>query len=209
MQITQHLSNPNGNAQLALTFQPLVNMALAMQASSGCNQAFKVQHALARAVLHDAVRWAGRRCPLCNNCLFLLTGAALGVLLLMQLQSAVPDMSAVYNLSSALATAGAASAANPAAVQFDPQVLMAGAAATAAVSGDGSAAAQPTQRRKGGGGRRKQQQRADPEEEEGEEEEEEAEEDDDEDWSWKAKVGAPPVTGSGCHRRLIRSPGFC
>lgn len=26
MQITQHLSNPNGNPQLALTFQPLVNM---------------------------------------------------------------------------------------------------------------------------------------------------------------------------------------
>ena len=26
MQITQHLSQPNGNPQLALTFQPLVNM---------------------------------------------------------------------------------------------------------------------------------------------------------------------------------------
>lgn len=30
MHITQHLSNPNGNPQLALTFQPLVNMALNM-----------------------------------------------------------------------------------------------------------------------------------------------------------------------------------
>jgi hypothetical protein len=33
MQITQHLSNPSGNPQLALTFQPLVNMALNMQLS--------------------------------------------------------------------------------------------------------------------------------------------------------------------------------
>ncbi|KAL4858143.1 hypothetical protein ACK3TF_001638 [Chlorella vulgaris] len=34
MQITQHLSNPSGNPQLALTFQPLVNMALNMQLSA-------------------------------------------------------------------------------------------------------------------------------------------------------------------------------
>ena len=32
-QITQHLSAPDGNHQLALTFQPLVNMALQLQAS--------------------------------------------------------------------------------------------------------------------------------------------------------------------------------
>lgn len=31
--ISQHLSSPDGNPQLALTFQPLVNMALHMQAS--------------------------------------------------------------------------------------------------------------------------------------------------------------------------------
>ena len=31
MQITAHLSQPNGTPQLALTFQPLVNMALSLQ----------------------------------------------------------------------------------------------------------------------------------------------------------------------------------
>lgn len=32
-QISQHLASPDGNPQLALTFQPLVNMAMHMQAS--------------------------------------------------------------------------------------------------------------------------------------------------------------------------------
>jgi hypothetical protein len=117
----------------------------------------------------------------------------------------MPDMSAMYNVPSALM---AAAAANAGQVQFDPQVLMASATAAAAAAGgtpatdsaataEGHPATQQQQKRKGGGRRKVVAAAQLTEEEEEEEEEEAADDEDDEDWSWKNTKVCRRTLGQG------------